>query len=127
MKKLLIIVLSLGINGCASTHMKQYVGSDIRDVLIHEGKPENVFDYQENRRVFQFYWGGGTVPIPSATTVTGYGTVTNSSVYTTSTAITTGGGEVHSKGCLLSYIAEWNETRNGWIVVDYKYPDRLAC
>jgi hypothetical protein len=107
--------------------MKAFVGHDIRDVFIEDGPPVHAFDLNDKRRVFQFYWGGGTVSLPSSTTTYGTGHLIGNTVYTTSDSITTGGGTYTSKGCLISFITRWDEDKKGWIVEEYRYPDRLVC
>lgn len=113
--------------GCVSAHMAKYVGGDIREVIIDSGNPVNAFDLADRKRAFQFYWGGGTIQVPQTTSTTGQATVAGNTAWTSATSITTGGYLVESKGCLITYIAEWNETKNGWVVIGTRYPKRAVC
>jgi len=99
--KLFILVVSVAFlfSGCASQVMKQHIGQDIREAFIEHGKPINEFDLADGKRVFQFNWGESS-----------------------------SGSSLGVKGgCLLSYITKRNNANTAWIVVDYKYPDRLIC
>lgn len=127
MKILGAILTILLLASCVSTHMAKYVGGDIREVIIDSGNPVNAFDLADGKRAFQFYWGGGAFQMPQTTNTTGQATVIGNAVWTSSTSITTGGYLVESKGCLITYIAAWNNEKNGWIVVDTKYPSRAFC
>lgn len=122
-----VVVLVASVAGCASTHMKQYIGKDIREVVIDSGPPINAFDMGDGRRVFQFRWGGGTYTVPQTTTVTGSATAIGNSAWYSGTAITTGGGVVSSEGCILTYFASWDESKKAWIVVEYRVPKGLVC
>ena len=59
-----ILLVLFFMAGCASTHMQQYLGKDIREVVMDSGPPENVLDLGDGRRAFQFYWGGGSFLVP---------------------------------------------------------------
>ena len=85
--------------GCASSVMKQYMGKDIREVYLEHGKPSNEFVMADGRKVFQFHWGESSA----------------------------GSAYGRKGGCLLSYITKRDETNDTWVVVEYKYPDRLIC
>lgn len=93
------IVTAFMITGCVSTMMKKYVGKDIREVYMEHGKPSNEFVMKDGRRVFQFNVGESSAGSP-------YGL---------------------KDGCLISYITTRDEPNNSWVVVDYRYPDRLIC
>ena len=128
MKRASVVFLGIiALIACASTHMKQYVGKDIREVLLDSGPPNYAFDMPDGTRAFQFRWGGGTYVVPQSTTTTGTVTAVGDSAWYQSHSITTGGGVVTSEGCILTYITEWDEKRHGWIVIDYRYPKRLFC
>jgi hypothetical protein len=99
MKKIILLSVFLLVGGCASSVMKQYVGKDIREVYLEHGKPNNEFNLQNGQRVFQFNWGESSAGSP-------YG---------------------QKGGCLLSYITERDEKNDTWIVVEYKFPNRLIC
>jgi hypothetical protein len=115
------------IGGCASTHMKQYVGKDVREIVINSGAPENAFDLGDGRRVFQFRWGGGTFVVPQTTTFSGSTSAIGNSAWYSGSAITTGGGVVSSPGCLLSYIATWDSAASSWVVDEVRVPKQLVC
>ena len=95
----LILTVSFLIAGCASDVMKQYMGKDIRELFIEHGKPSNEFVLADGRRVFQFSWGESSA-----------------------------GSQLGMKGgCLLSYITERDDPNDRWVVVEYRYPDRMFC
>ena len=121
------IALSITMIGCASTHMKQYMGLDIREVVIDAGPPINAFDMGDGRRAFQFRWGGGTYAVPQTTTLTGSATSIGNSAWYSGTAITTGGGIIRSEGCIITYLASWDKNRKAWIVTEYRIPKQLVC
>lgn len=113
--------------GCVSTHMRQFIGEDIREVVMSDGAPVNVFDYSGGQRVFQFYWGGGSYTVPATSTTSGRAYAIGSTVYGSTTTISTPARTVSNEGCLTSYITRWDEDRSGWIVEDIRYPQRLVC
>ena len=124
----ILIIFSLAIiSGCASTHMKQYIGEDVREIIIDNGPPINAFDIGDGRRAFQFRWGGGAYEIPQTTTIAGSSIATGNSIWYSGTAITSGGGVVASEGCILTYFTLWSEQKNAWIVTDYRVPKQLIC
>jgi len=123
MKRLVLVVAVLMLAACVSTHMKQFVGKDIREVMVADGPPTNQFDMGDGRRAFQWYIGGGTYVMPQTTT----GTVTNIGNQAFVNATTTGGHVVSSAGCLVTYFARYDAAKNAWIVREFSYPDRLVC
>ncbi|TWX63190.1 hypothetical protein [Colwellia sp. C1TZA3] len=122
----LIIIVALLI-GCASSHMKQYLNKDVREVAIDNGPPMNAFDMGDGRRVFQWRWGGGTYVIPETNNLSGNVTVSGNTAWYSATTIKTGGGTVSSMGCVLSYFAFWDKEKNAWVVKDYRVPKQLVC
>jgi len=56
MRTILAVVLLLLLSGCVSTHMKQYMGMDIREVILDSGPPLNAMDMGGGVRAFQFRW-----------------------------------------------------------------------
>src|SRR5690554_4707351 len=64
MKFAFIALFSVFLLGCVSTHMKQYLGKDIREVVLDSGPPVNAIDMEGGVRAFQFMWGGGTYRVP---------------------------------------------------------------
>ncbi len=123
----LLTFILVVITGCASTHMKQYIGKDVREIIIDSGPPINAFDMGDGRRAFQFRWGGGTYVMPQTTTVTGSATAIGNTSWYSGSAITSGGGAVTSEGCILTYFARWNSERKAWIVTEYRVPKQLVC
>ena len=107
--------------------MKQYMVKDIRDVVIDSGPPINVFDMGDKRRAFQFYWGGGSYVVPQVATGSGSATTLGNTTWYSATALATGGGMVTSEGCLITYLTQWDESRQAWIVDEYRYPKQLFC
>jgi hypothetical protein len=127
--KLLIAVaaVALAALGCASTHMQQYVGKDIREVMLDNGPPMNAFDMGDGTRAFQFRWGGGTFAVPQSSTTTGSVTAVGNSAWFQRQSISTGGGVVTSEGCVITYLARWEQQRQAWIVSNYRIPKQLVC
>lgn len=124
---LLLMFTVAVITGCASTHMKQYLGKDVREIVIDNGPPINAFDMGDGRRAFQFRWGGGTYVMPQTTTVTGSTTAIGNTTWYSGSAITSGGGIINSEGCVLTYFTRWNQEQQAWIVTEYRVPKGLVC
>ncbi len=128
MKSLLVVFsIALVVVGCASTHMKQYLGKDIREVVLDSRAPINAFDLPDSTRVFQFRWDGGTYGVPQTTMTTGSVMAVGNSVWFQSQSITTGGGVVTSEGCVITYTTTWDPQRQAWIVSGYRIPKQLVC
>jgi hypothetical protein len=66
-----LVVGTVAAGGCASSHMKPFIGKDVRYVVIEDGIPANVFDLPDGLRAFQFRWGGGRIYVPKTTTANG--------------------------------------------------------
>ena len=64
----IVVLVSLSSLACVSTHMKQFIGKDVRYIAVEDGPPVNVFDMPDDRRAFQYYWGGGSYVVPTTTT-----------------------------------------------------------
>jgi len=126
-KLTILLVLSALVTSCASTYMHQYMGQNIKEIIIDNGPPVNVFDYDQKTRVFQWYWGGGQYTTPRSTTSSERSTSFESSTWTTSNSLVSGGDTVSSKGCLLSYLARWDSIQEAWIVVETRKPKALVC
>ena len=122
-----LLVFSLLLSGCVSTHMKRYIGKDVRYIVLDDGDPERAMDMPDGTRAFQFYWGGGSAAVPTQTTTTGELQLVGNSVLYSEQRLQTGGFIVESKGCLVTYFARWDAAKNGWIVTGIQYPKRLAC
>ncbi|WP_057664949.1 hypothetical protein [Stenotrophomonas koreensis] len=121
MKRLIPILLLL-LSACVSTEMKGYVGKDIREVILTNGQPMGVMDMGDGSRAFQFMWGGSSqaaVTSSSATQVNGD--------WLGKASVQSSGSAVVSSGCVIAYIAQWDDTRKSWIVVDYRYPNKIVC
>jgi hypothetical protein len=88
---LIVVVITVALAGCASTHMKQYLGKDVRYIAVDEGAPVNVLDMPDGRRAFQYRWGGGTVTTPRMTTTTGQILRLGNQAWYTEQALETGG------------------------------------
>jgi hypothetical protein len=127
MLRIILIFSILLLTSCASTHMKQYVGKDIREVVLDSGPPFNVMDMGEGVRAFQFMWGGGSFIVPAQTTTSGSLTSSGNAAWYSSTSLSTGGGVVNSEGCIISYLTKWDEQRKSWVVYEYRIPKSLVC
>ncbi len=127
MRNLMLSLFFVLVTGCVSTEMKSYMGKDIREVMLVNGPPISAMDMGGGVRAFQFKWGGGSFTVPQTTHTTGSVTSYGNSAWLNATSITTGGGTIYSEGCVISYLAEWSNTTEGWIVTDYRYPKQLVC
>ena len=123
----IVVLVSLSSLACVSTHMKQFIGKDVRYIAVEDGPPVNVFDMPDDRRAFQYYWGGGSYVVPTTTTTSSRVQLVGSEAFYSEQKIESGEFMVRSDGCLITYFAEWDSTAEGWIVVDIAYPDRLVC
>lgn len=125
MRFLLVLLIAVA-SGCVSTEMKSYVGQDIREVMLVSGQPIAAMDMGNGVRAFQFMWGG-----TSSTAVTSQSNTQvssgNTSGWLSNTSISSSGGALISSGCVISYLTEWNEKTQGWIVTGYRYPKKLVC
>lgn len=123
----LLLAVLFAVSACASTHMKKFIGKDVRYIQIDDGAPVNVFDLPDGRRAFQYLWGGGRYVVPQTTTTQGQVQLVGDKAYYTEQKVESGGFVVDNPGCLITYIAEWSAEKKGWIVVDFSYPKRLVC
>jgi hypothetical protein len=124
---ILICSIAFMLSGCVSTHMKAFIGKDIREVMLTEGPPINAFDLSEGRRAFQYRFGGGTFVTPQVSNTATSATVVGNSVWLDQRTITQPAAIVESQGCVISYIAEFDQKKSSWTVVDIRYPKRLVC
>jgi hypothetical protein len=117
----LVLFSALLLTGCASQFAKQYVGQDVVALELDNGKPANVVEMPDGRRAYQYHWGGGTFVAPqySSGTVNVIGNTAFINTQTSPAAV------VSSPGCLISFIAERRGAQ--WIVVEARWPERLAC
>ena len=65
--------------------------------------------------------------VPETTTTDGQVQLVGDTAIYSEQRVKSGGFVVESKGCLITYFAEWNAEATGWIVVDISYPHRLFC
>ena len=122
-----LLAFVLAVSGCVSTHMKKFIGKDVRYIEIDDGAPVKVFDLPDGRRAFQYLWGGGRYVVPQTTTTSGQVQLVGDKAYYSEQKIQSGGFVVDNPGCVITYIAEWNATKKGWIVADISYPKRAVC
>lgn len=121
-----LLVLAAALSGCVSNHMKQFVGKDIREVMLSEGPPINELTLADERKAFQWYWGGGTVALPGSSHTTTTGQISPSGMVAAhSTTFETPSTVYSSPGCLTTYIAR--NVDGAWIVEEIRYPKRLVC
>lgn len=123
----LMSIASLALSGCVSTHMKTFIGKDIREVMLTEGLPMNAFDLSDGRRAFQYKFGGGVFTAPQVSNTTTSATGVGNSVWLDQRTITQPAAILDSPGCLISYIAEFTPSKSSWIVIDIRYPKQLVC
>ncbi len=127
MRSVLMAIATLALTSCASTHMKQYMGKDIREVILDSGPPIGALDMADGARAFQFRWGGGAVAVPQTTTVAGSATNIGNTTWFQAQALTSPGGIFVSDGCVITYVATWNAEKGAWVVTDYRVPKQLVC
>lgn len=122
--RLFVAVLAIVmLSGClASSEAKNQIGKSLTQLMIEKGRPVNTFDMPDGRRAVQYYWGGGTVVLPTTSHST-VNVVGNTAYIRTHT---NPGGTYHSKGCLMTYIARANGNSE-WIVEEGHWPKRLFC
>ena len=113
-------------SGCASTHMKKFIGRDARDVAVEDGPPVNVFDLPDGQRVFQYAVDRGSYVRPKTTTATQVQLLGDSAHYSEQ-KLNAGGNSLQNAGCYITYLARWNAEKQGWIVADILYPKPSAC
>jgi len=121
MKILIVIFLAIVLTGCASTQMKSYIDKPIQEADLELGKPVNIIELPNNRRAYQYYWGGGTVVIPGSAE----STITGNTYSTNINTIYKPAMVVSSKGCLVTLIA--SRIKGVWIVKDWRIPQKLVC
>jgi hypothetical protein len=119
-KNLLFIVL-FALAGCVSTGMKKLVGQPIEEAMIAYGQPENVIEFPDGRRAYQYRWGGGSFVQPG----TGTATVTNTGNVAVVTTTSTPAMVLNSPGCLITFIAV--KRGSGFVITDYRVPKQLVC
>ena len=100
---------------------------DARLIQIEDGPLVNAFDLPEGKRAFRFRWGGGTYVVPKTTTTTGQVQLVGSTAFYSEQKLEAGGAVVNDPGCLITYIAKWDATKQGWIVSEIAYPHRAFC
>ena len=113
--------MALVLSGCLSTHMKKYVGQPIEEAFITYGRPENVIEFPDGRRAYQFRYGGGSIMTPS----TGTATATTFGNVTTVQSNVTPAMILNSPGCLITYITR--KTGETYTIEEYRMPKQLVC
>ena len=64
---------------------------------------------------------------PQVSNITGSAAVVGKSFWLDQRTITQPAAIVESGGCLISYIAEFNNSSSSWIVTEIRYPKQLVC
>jgi hypothetical protein len=118
---LVVIFAGFLLGSCASQFAKSYLGKDVAELELENGRPVNIVDLGDGRRSYQYLWGGGSFVTPSYSTGTATVIGNQAFVQTTSTPATV----VNNPGCIINFIAERRADR--WLVVDAKWPNRLVC
>ncbi|MDX8410454.1 MAG: hypothetical protein R8K46_01080 [Mariprofundaceae bacterium] len=131
-----IIASIFMLTGCATTHMQSYLGKDMRDVIADNGPPVKEIEVSETRRAFQYNWDYGTFghsttsynleppgrngkTAPKGFTVQYGYLIPNADMLTGHVAL--------KPECAITFITEWNEALQKWIVVDYRGKNNLMC
>lgn len=123
----LVIGFAVTATSCVSTHMKQFIGQDIREVIMVNGQPIDAFDLADGKRAFQYRFGGGQLVQPSVSTESGTAIRFKNQAWFEKQTITKPSRVVELEGCLISYIAWFDEQKNSWIIEDIRYPKQLVC
>jgi predicted small secreted protein len=113
--------LAVLIAGCAADTMRGYVGQDIRAVLLAYGPPANEIDLGGGTRAFQ--WRKISVDTTPASAVT---TTEKDRKGRRTTQTQFVGGTQTVTNCLYTFLAAWNQQRDGWIVTGFRQPS-LDC
>ena len=124
MKKLSMLLIILLLNGCASQIMRDYIGKDVREVMVDYGPPSNAFDMGDGRRAFQWVIGSSYTTPTNATTTGSVNTYGSTSWVNSNTTIT--GGQTVNSSCIYTLFARWNERTSGWVVTEFKKP-KIIC
>lgn len=125
MKKIsLLILVAASLIGCASQIMQNYVGKDVREIMLDYGAPANAFDMGDGRRAFQWTIGS-SYTVPTTAITTGSINTLGTATWVTSNTTITAGQAINST-CLYTLFAKWNEGTKGWFVTDFKKPN-LMC
>lgn len=53
---ILLVSIVLAASGCVSTHMKKFIGQDVRYIEVEDGAPVKVIDLPDGQRAFQYLW-----------------------------------------------------------------------
>ncbi len=124
---ILLVSIVLAASGCVSTHMKKFIGQDVRYIEVEDGAPVKVIDLPDGQRAFQYLWGGGRHVVPKTVTSQGQVQLVGDTAYYTEKKVASGGFVIDNPGCVITYFAEWNAAKKGWIVVRISYPKQLVC
>ena len=141
---ILIITITLLLDGCASKIMESYIGKDVRTAVIDYGPPANAIDLGNGQRAFQWvmhhsYTTPTYISTSGTATTNGYGYANvnnygygsniygnyNATTWLNSNTVISGGDVIHSK-CIYTIFAKWDKNRKAWIITGYKKPP-LAC
>ncbi len=127
MQRMGLLAFALILSSCASVHSTNYVGGDIREVILNKGNPVNEYDLEDGSRAFQFYLGGGTYQVLQDPSAYGDLTVVDDADTTSANSIAASGDVVVSKPCLITYVANLDEITKSWLITDMQYPTRDFC
>ena len=124
------------LSGCATTHMQSYLGKDMQEVIADSGPPAKEITVSQTRRAFQYNWdynafnpgpnsykleppGKHSQTAPKGFTIQHGYLIPNMDMMV--------GHATLRPDCAITYIAEWDDTQQKWIVVDYRGKNNLAC
>jgi len=126
------------LTACGTTqHMQSYLGKDIQEVITDSGPPLREFNVSGNKRAFRYNWHYEAIyPALDAYKLQPPGKYNNSAApagFTVSYGYLTPRSNVYagnlslSQDCDITYVSEWSEEQESWIVVGYKSKDTLIC
>lgn len=118
------VMFCMFLSGCASTIMKSYIDKDVREVMLDYGPPSNAFDMGDGRRAFQWVMESSyTTPVVANTSgnVSAYG---NTAWVNSNTTIS--GGQAVTSSCTYTMLGRWNDSRQAWIITEFRKPN-LMC
>ena len=123
-----LLLLFILLTGCASTFARGYIDKPVTELKEDLGDPYDIVYVSETKKIYQYYWGGGSYTVPGYSTSFVTGSVINT--------ITMPAETTHSPGCLISFVAVppegpggWRnpDTNKPWVIVDAEWPSRMVC
>ncbi|WP_207063551.1 hypothetical protein [Motiliproteus sp. SC1-56] len=122
----LCVLAATVLAGCASNMLEKYAGKDIREVMVDYGEPVSAFDLPDGRRAFQWVQNNSyqtPTRIISHRQPVDRKSDPGSWVSNQTTIF---GGEIVESSCLYTLIGRWDESIDGWRVLE-EDGGRMTC